>query len=524
MNVAPVIIPAVIKAMAAATPISKFVGVAGLPKAAQDWIVSKFGTAEKADAALVNQTNAQVLAAWLLSLSAAEVAPQTDALATGEPLWLACLQRIVTAIVDGEASVAVGGVSAVYAATARVDGLASLAKAAGLIADGNRASATALAAAEGQVAARFAQVRADADALFDGWRGKVASDYAKKATDLVYTRAGTPLDPQFLQPIRLPDPLGQGAAGVEFPQPFPKGYATAKYPTPFAPIVTYLSNGSQLANSQLILASIPAAVAKEWNTTVLPAVQMAMDVAWLAAAVATQRIEAADREKIYAKLQSDYAAQMAQAQDLLANIIANSNKQLAALPPFAAAVVKAAGTKLGLVKSAEMRVATAQEIQKLAVKQAVYTNYLAFLQQALANVKVTGTSLFVDVAAQLLDIGKANEAAALGASAAGKVQSEQAGAAKQDIATATAPPTSAIGAAADNTATGQQATQIAAAVGNEANNKDANGGAITTTSDDSAKEIVDPSPSRVEEEPKSSIGPILAIGAGLLLAKALLSR
>jgi len=148
----------VVKIMEAATPISKFVGAALLPEPARVWLVSQFGTAEKADAALATsgKTNAQVLAAWLLTLPADQVQQQTDALAKGLPLWLACLQAIITAIVDGEQSALVSGIAAGYAARARADGWASMAKAAAVIEAGNKTSAAGLATAKAQVEAKFA--------------------------------------------------------------------------------------------------------------------------------------------------------------------------------------------------------------------------------------------------------------------------------------------------------------------------------------------------------------------------------
>jgi len=369
-------------------------------------------------------------------------------------------------------------------------------------------------------------LRTKAEALFDAWRPKLPADYQAKAADLVYTNESTPQDPRFLQPLRIPDPLGEGAYQTGFPSPYAAGFSTPKHPQPFMPVVSYLGISQQLAPKQRVLGSkyLTAAAANEWNATVQPAVQALLNLAWLRQAVAVQLTEAENRVKLYAERKAVFAKQEADANALAATIEKNAANAIAALPPFARAVVGSAGKKLGLAKSAEVRVESALAIQKLALQQAGYTNYLARLQQALAGVAVEGTNLFVDVAAELVEIGKLNQAAAIGASDAGKIQSEQAGKAKDDIAAVTAPPATVVDAAVDGTATGKEAVKIADTTANEANNKDSNGAAITTTSDDSADQIVDPDPFGQKEEPKSEgIGP-LAWGAIALLAAKLLMR
>ena len=402
-----------------------------------------------------------------------------------------------------------------------------MAKAAGLIEAGNNTSATGLATAKAQVDARFADQKAKADALFDAWRPKLPADYQSKANDLVYTNESTPLDPRFLQPLRIPDPLAEGAYHTSFPSPYRDGFTTSKNVKPFVPVVTFYGMSHQLMPKQRVLGSkyMTTAAAGEWNTTVQPAVQALLNLAWLRNAVTEQFGGAEARSVIYGQKRAEYLKQEASAAALATQIEANNAAALAKLPPFAQAVIVAAGKKLGLAKSAEVRVESALAIQKLALQQASYTNYLALLQQALAGVKVEGTNLFVDLAADLVEIGKANQAAAIGASDAGKVQSEQAGKAKDDIAAVTAPPTTVVDAAAGGTEAGKSATQIADQTANEANNKDANGTAITTTSDDSADQIVDPDPYGKEEkeEPQGGLG-ALGWGAIALVAYKLLMR
>ena len=513
-----------VKATTAATPAGPFVGVKYLPADAAKWAIAKFGDAAKADLALKNSTNVNVLAAWLMTLPSDQVVPQTNAIATGDALWWYTLQGIVTALVEGELSSVVAQISANIAADATADSAEAVAAAAKAIADGNAKSYDALAVADKQAEARFADAKVAAEAVYNAWRGKVASDYAKKATDLVYTRKGTPLDPQFLQPIRVPTPFGDAGYASEYPNPYPAGFFTSKFPTPFAPIVSWLSDGKTLAQSQLILASVTTAAATEWNNTVLPAVQRVMDLAWLGAEVIKQRVEVGERAKIYTAKAAEFAAKAVEMRKLQQQIAANVAKALAPLPPFFNYVLNSAGYKLGIAKSAEIRIEASKQIQKLALAQASYTNYLAFLQQGLANVQVTGTSLFVDVAADLMEIGKANQDAALGAADAGVIQSQQASQAKSEAQTAASQGNTAIDVVVSNTETGKTATQKGVEAENEAKNKQTNGDSITSTSKDSADIIIAPPqlPPPEDEEQKGGLAPLLfGIGAVALLVKAM---
>lgn len=509
--------------IAKATPATQYnaIGWDGLPPQIQQAMATAYGSADNAKAGLfkTNLPLVNLFAVYAMGIKG-DATAETMWVGQAPKVWQDCMIQVTASIVDGEAASLVKLIANGLLSDAAADGWESQRNAAEVIAAGATAAAAAYKAAYIALTDRIATARQGATDLFDAWRSKVPAAYMTLAIDSVQTYEAALPDPKFLQPLLKPDPLKRGAYDPALPEPYEKGFKTEKNPTPFSPRVTFFGGTQQLAPKQRILAKLDPKAVAAWNDTVRPAIQIVLDLLWLRKECQVQNWQS-DFAATYTKKAAEFAANAKIQAELSAKVKADATAQIAKLPPFAAAVIQSAGTKLGKALAAAKYAEDAYAIQKLAIIPTDHAHMMSAFAQALELVKVKADGLTNDVAAKLQEIGKANIPAADALQEAGRIQSETATKGVDLVTESNKPPETPIDAAVGGSGTGRTAGSIFRQAGERGANMQHNGNSITATNQDSADTLNDPKdPPPPVEEPKSNallwvVG--LGIAAKLLL-------